>query len=299
MKKPWYYRLYVRSPLLKIGLGILAVLAAIVIVFFQLFIEPARMEAQTNNWAGRSVQTGAEIYANNCSSCHGIDGKGLPGVAPALHSKYFFTQRLADIDYTGSLKSYVEGTVAAGRPSKQVSQWAQKMPTWGQRYGGPLRDDQVAAVANFVLNWESDALKQGTPDNPDPWQFFEDAPSKAPAEGEAAAAATPEPTGPQPPEVLFVSMGCIGCHNINEPQTDQSRGVIAPNLGNLPEVAGSIVPGQDAQTYVHTSIVNPNAYTVEGYNPVMPANFTERMSEEEINALVEWLLNPDRTPPAQ
>jgi hypothetical protein len=38
---------------------------------------------------------------------------------------------------------------------------------------------------------------------------------------------------------------------------------------------------------------------VEGYNPVMPANFTERMSEEEINALVEWLLNPDRTPPAQ
>ncbi len=52
--------------------------------------------------------------------------------------------------------------------------------------------------------------------------------------------------------------------------------------------------GEDAPTYVHNSIVNPTAHTVAGYNPVMPANFAERMSEEEITALVQWILDPNR-----
>ena len=225
--------------------------------------------------------------------------RACPAWRRRCNSKYFFTQRLKDLDYTGSLKSYVEGTVAAGRPSKQVSQWAQKMPTWGQRYGGPLRDDQVAAVANYVLNWESDALQQGRPTTRTRGSSSRTRRRRPLPRARRAAAATPEPTGPQPPEVLFVSMGCIGCHNINVPQTADNRGPIAPNMGNLPETAGTRVAGEDAQTYVHTSIVNPTAYTVEGYNPVMPANFTDRMSEEEINAMVEWLLDPNRTPPAQ
>ena len=54
------------------------------------------------------------------------------------------------------------------------------------------------------------------------------------------------------------------------------------------------MPGEDAATYIHTSIVNPTAYTEPGYNPVMPANFTEHMSEEEINSLVQWILDPNR-----
>ena len=73
------------------ALALLGVLAMIALLLFQGVIEDPRMEAQTLNFAGRSIQNGAAIFANNCSSCHGPDGKGLPGVAPALHSKYFFT----------------------------------------------------------------------------------------------------------------------------------------------------------------------------------------------------------------
>ena len=69
---------------------------------------------------------------------------------------------------------------------------------------------------------------------------------------------------------------------------------MAPNMGNLYETAGTRVAGQDDKTYVHTSIVNPTAFTVEGYSPVMPANFAENMSEEEINSLVDWILDPNR-----
>jgi mono/diheme cytochrome c family protein len=295
MKQPWYSFLYVRSPIVKISLAIASLLLMIVLFFFMALIEEQRMEAQTANWIGREIEKGAEIYANNCANCHGPDGKGLPGVAPALHSKYFFTQRLQDIGWTGSLHDYVALTVAAGRPSKVQSQWAVMMPTWSERYGGPLRDDQVQAVTAFVLNWEEDALTQGTPDNPDPWQPFLDAPSKAAAEEGAAPAAevTPEPTGPRPPQELFVSMGCMGCHNLDQPQTPNNRGPVGPNLGNLHETAGT--HGQDPFTYVYESIVNPNAYISEGYMAgIMPANFAERMTEEEINAMVEWLLDPNR-----
>lgn len=299
MHKPWYSFLYIKSPIVKILVALAAILASLAVVVFQLGIEEKRMAAQTGNWEGRSIEKGAEVFANNCSNCHGPDGKGLPGVAPALHSKYFFLQRLQDVSFTGSLKDYVAGTVAAGRPSKVNSQWAQKMPTWGSRYGGPLRDDQVQQVTAFVLNWEKDALLQGTPDNPDPWQPFQDAPSKAPGGVVEAPAAAPVSEGPRDPEVLFSAsasgMACIGCHVLTEPQTGDNRGAVGPNMANLAENAANRVAGEDAATYVHNSIVNPGAYVVEGYaNGIMPQNFATRMSEEEINNLVAWLLDPNR-----
>src|SRR4030067_414203 len=35
-----------------------------------------------------------------------------------------------------------------------------RMPTWSQRFGGPLRDDQVDALVAFVMNWEDRALAE-------------------------------------------------------------------------------------------------------------------------------------------
>ena len=67
-------------------------------------------------------------------------------------------------------------TLHAGRPSKVRTQWANIMPTWGNEFGGPLRDDQVQDVTNYVLNWQETAVLQ-TPEE-DPWQFFQDALSK-------------------------------------------------------------------------------------------------------------------------
>jgi mono/diheme cytochrome c family protein len=295
MKRPWYSFLYIRSPIVKIGLGIASLLLTIVVLLFLGIIEERRMEAQTANWDGREIEKGAELYANNCYNCHGMDGKGLPGVAPALNSKYFFTQRLNDIGWTGPLHDYVALSVAAGRPSRVQSQWVQMMPTWSSRFGGPFRDDQVEAVTAFVLNWEEDALQQGTAENPDPWVHFLDAPSRAVADGEEGApgAVAPEPIGPRPPQELFNVMGCLGCHNLDQPQTPDNRGPVGPNLGNLHETAGT--HGEDPVSYVHNSIVNPNVYISEGYMAgIMPANFGERMTDEEIDALVEWLLDPNR-----
>lgn len=293
--------LYIRSPILKILIGIASLLIAFAVIWLTTITEDPRMELQTQNWDARSIENGAALYANNCTSCHGADGKGLPGVAPALQSHYFFTERVKDVGFPGSLDSYVLLTIAAGRPSKAKTQWAQVMPTWGNAYGGPMRADQVRQVADYVMNFRDAALAQTAAE--DPWQPFRDV-AKAPeaqtigdfvpAAPEAAA-----PTGPRTPAELWGAglngMGCVGCHNLQVDQTDDNRGPVGPNQKNLYERAGTSVPGQDAQSYVYASIVDPNAHLADGYvGGIMPQNFADRMSEEEINSLVDWLLDPNR-----
>lgn len=286
---------FIKSPILKVVLGILASLVAIILVLVVLLTEETRMLAQTESWGGRTIENGAVLFANNCASCHNPDGKGIPGRAPALNSHYFFTQRMEDVGWAGSVEDYVELTVAAGRPSKTNTQWTEIMPTWGQAFGGPLRDDQVQAVTQYVLNWEASALEQTAAEDPFLPFLDVDKPAEqqtiAATEGEAATEEAPA-AGPRDPADLFQAMGCVACHNQDQPQTADNRGPLGPNMGNLAENAAVRVEGLSAEEYVHQSIVDPNAYVVEGYSAgTMPQIFAEQMSEEEIQALVDWLLD--------
>jgi hypothetical protein len=64
-------------------------------------------------------------------------------------------------------------------------------------------------------------------------------------------------------------------------------------MANLFETAST--HGEDSLTYVLNSINHPNQFVSDGYMAgIMPQNFAERMSEEEILALAEWLLDPNR-----
>jgi cytochrome c551/c552 len=142
------------------------------------------------------------------------------------------------------------------------------------------------------MNWQLEALEQ-TPEE-DPWIAFQDTPSRA-APGGAAPAAEAAAEGPRAPEDIFVTLGCAGCHNLDQPQTDANRGPVGPHLGNLAENAATRVTGQDASEYVHTSILHPNDYIVPGYPAnIMPQNLADRITQEELDMLVEWLLSPDR-----
>ncbi|MBS1253034.1 MAG: hypothetical protein MAG451_02079 [Anaerolineales bacterium] len=124
------------------------------------------------------------------------------------------------------------------------------------------------------------------------------APTEAPAAGEPA-----EPEAPEAPspgllalgEEVFVNQGCGACHTIE----GVAQGVVGPALTNMGAVAGGRAGEAgvaDAEAYVRQSIVEPNAYTVEECPTgacapgVMPANFGDVLSEEELDALVEYLL---------
>ena len=120
----------------------------------------------------------------------------------------------------------------------------------------------------------------------------------ASAGGGATGAATAEVTGPQLVQVgreLFINQGCGSCHTIK----GISSGVVGPNLtdiGSRAEKRAKEAGLPDGRTYIHQSIVAPNSFIVPqcptGPCPsgVMPPDFSKRMTEDQINALVEFLL---------
>ena len=93
--------------------------------------------------------------------------------------------------------------------------------------------------------------------------------------------------GAAPPKVaggpgaqVFADNGCGNCHTF---KAAESGGVTGPNLNE-------VLPGQN-EAMIHESIVNPNKEIAKGYPPnVMPQNFEELLSEEELKALIKYLL---------
>ena len=197
---------------------------------------------QEANWAGRSVENGALLFEANCIGCHGVQGQGIPGVAPALNSEAFFTTRLQEVGYTGSLRSFIELTVNAGRPVGS-GQYSAKMATWGQAYGGPLRPDQIQrrGLLHPELGGNGGGGRAGR-----------HRPRRHPRR--RVVSGDPVDIG----KAAYAAKGCAGCHG----EPGGAGGGIGPNLGGIATRAGSTVAGQSAEEYIHTSIVNPNAYVV-------------------------------------
>ena len=104
--------------------------------------------------------------------------------------------------------------------------------------------------------------------------------SAVPEEITLGAEATPEQLVEAGGQVYEGSGGCTACHGL---------GTRAPDLLG---VAGSVceerVPGQSCKEYLHESLVNPTAYVVEGFQPIMP-DMSRTLSPQQIWALVAYL----------
>lgn len=258
--------------LLKITVGIAVALGIALAMAAVGYGELDRMSAREAAFAGRSVENGAKVFETNCVGCHGVKGEGIPGVAPALNSATLFTTRLQEVGYAGTLQSYLELTVAAGRPVGS-GQYAGVMPTWGEEYGGPLRPDQVRDVAAFIMNWEHTAVASG-----------ETAPT-TPTEIDLTG--DPVEIG----KAVYAKSGCAGCHG--EPG---SGGLIGPDLAGVATRGATTIAGMSAEDYIHQSIVDPNAHLVPDCPAgpcqpnLMPQTFGTTLSEGELNGLVQYLL---------
>jgi mono/diheme cytochrome c family protein len=92
--------------------------------------------------------------------------------------------------------------------------------------------------------------------------------------------------GAKPPEVeggpgaqVFANNGCGSCHTL---AAANSGGTTGPDLDE-------VLPGQP-ESEIEESIVDPEAKIAEGYpSGVMPQEFGEKLSEEELKQLVEFL----------
>ena len=89
-------------------------------------------------------------------------------------------------------------------------------------------------------------------------------------------------------EAIFTEEGCDACHTL---AAAGSSAEVGPNLDELAAAAGKRRPGVAAAAYVEESIVDPSEFVVDGFeDDVMPKDFGEQLTPEEIDALVQYLL---------
>jgi mono/diheme cytochrome c family protein len=135
----------------------LTVFLALLLPFLYLR-EPVRQRAAAKKELTESVRLGRATFEEFCARCHGPEAEGgtvkryvTPGVkgakpadvqAPNLHEVW---SRHPDED----VATVAWDTIQKGRPPTP-------MPTWGVRYGGPMNDQQITDLVNYILSIQSD-----------------------------------------------------------------------------------------------------------------------------------------------
>jgi mono/diheme cytochrome c family protein len=118
-----------------------------VLVFFLLVLafpiyrwtESGRLDEELASENHAQIVAGRQLWSLNCAMCHGAQGQGVE--APALNSQEFL-QSVSD--------DQIHGIVAGGIPGSA-------MPAWLNEYGGPLTDQQIAALVAYIRSWQETA----------------------------------------------------------------------------------------------------------------------------------------------
>jgi mono/diheme cytochrome c family protein len=138
----------------------LTVFLAILLPFLYLR-EPARQRAAAEKEQTESVRLGKATFEEFCARCHGDQAEGgtveryvTPGVKGAKPTDV----EAPDLREIHSRHPEDPGAVAwetiqKGRPPTP-------MPTWGVRYGGPMNDQQITDIVNYLLSIQSDGKER-------------------------------------------------------------------------------------------------------------------------------------------
>jgi cytochrome c2 len=255
-----------------------------------------RMQVEQRAILGGSEEQGALLFLGNCSTCHGRNGEGVPGKGPTLNPD-LFTKHFPQIKSTlggfgGTVKDFIRLTVSAGRPIETA--WAleqggfpQRMPTWGKAYGGPLTEQQIENIVNFVMGWQAGAGEAQAVQ-------FDAAGSDVTKELPPGDAARGEQIFKQQvKQASGTNAPCTACHSLvpNEVKT-------GPSLAGVATRAASREPGKTADAYIRESIQQPNAFIVpdnpayKGANgkSLMPEGLGNLMSAQDLSDLIAYLL---------
>jgi LysM repeat protein len=108
---------------------------------------PIRSERQTDFFQSESVKRGALLFANNCRTCHGIQGQG--GVGLPLNKADFQDQDPLKLKANRDL---LKRTIYCGRAGTL-------MPAWLNTNGGSLNDRQIDHIIDLITSPVSEQYK--------------------------------------------------------------------------------------------------------------------------------------------
>jgi mono/diheme cytochrome c family protein len=274
-----------------IALGTVAVVVLVGVLGYVAINETARMESFTRAYDSRRIEVGAALFENNCRSCHGPQGEGIPGVAPSINAADLYNgERLAAVGFSGTIEDYVEGVIAYGRPVPSAgASYPQRMPTWGQEFGGPLRQDQIEGLVAFIMNWEDRALAASG----------EGAVTIGEGETVGVDITVSLPEGdPQAGASLAQSAetGCSACHELAAVGPAWAAQGDQPGIGERAEqrINQADYSGQaaTADQYLLESIVLTDAYIAEGFaGGLMPQDYGGRLTAQQAADLIAYMLS--------
>ncbi|MFA5505544.1 MAG: c-type cytochrome [Vulcanimicrobiota bacterium] len=97
----------------------------------------------------------------------------------------------------------------------------------------------------------------------------------------------PEQFKNEPGVVLFYQHQCVTCHTVSK--LPNSRGVLGPGLDDVGNRSRKYDPEHNGEEYLRESILEPAKVVHEGFINGMPS-FKGKMTEQELESLVQWLL---------
>jgi mono/diheme cytochrome c family protein len=274
---------------IQILLGTLMILVTSAVVLGYGLNEEKRMEEQKKAVQAKAIEGGAALFEQQCSRCHGTQGLGIPGLCPPLNDRYFFDQRVKDVNWSGTLEDYIVATASSGRlistrPDQYPGQGTPAMPSFSDHYGGPLREDQIRNIAAFILNWQETATQVQVPPTP-----------AGPVVGTDITKTLP--TGdPAAGEALANSLACTACHIAAPTGPAWMATADQPGIGTR---AASRITQADytgkaasAEQYLFEAIVAPGAYLVTGFpDGVMPPTYANSLTDQNMADLIAYLLS--------
>lgn len=218
------------------------------------------------------LEMGTELYAQNCVVCHGPLGEGVVG--PPLDRKEF----KGDPGQNQETYDLLYKTVQRGRPGTSDPKWQRlpnghwasftAMPMWANSEGGPLNEQQLRALARFIMQGDWTKVSGMIPAATMPQKKDKDGHPTGETDTETLLAKMPDGVGISKAaslagKQLFVAKGCIACHTMGS-----FGGGVGPNLTKV----GSWGVDPLWREFLKAWILNPQA--VKDRAPVYWSNYS-------------------------
>ncbi|HEU5349732.1 MAG TPA: plastocyanin/azurin family copper-binding protein [Ktedonobacterales bacterium] len=134
------------------GYAALVLVLGIGLIIPVLMVNQQQAQAtETNATYDLTLHRGAALFGQYCATCHGYQGQGIKG--PRLNNNPA-VNKFSDDD--------IRRIISAGIPLN-VSDPAQvtelQMPSWSQRYGGPLTDEDISYLLAFIRSSDKEYLQ--------------------------------------------------------------------------------------------------------------------------------------------
>lgn len=233
----------------------LSVFAALFLPLYW-FVEPARINDKRDEFYTQDVEQGRQLYAENCTNCHGAEAQGgfAPHPDPEVDAAWpapplnNIMARYEDSDIVTDVREFMTETIKQGRAGTP-------MPAWGTAYQGPLNDQQIDAIVTYLLS-----IQTGETATPDAQAFV----------GRSG-------------EDIFQN-NCARCHG------QDAQGRVGPSLTNVLNrygwEQGDQASLEDARAAVRSTILTGRH--VPGSPPSMPA-FEDRLPDRAVTAVIDYL----------